>query len=76
MGELLKTAEVAKLMGVSRNTVSMWREEGLLGGTWIGHGYAYPDWEVEKLQEVASKYRISNRYYAQLAMSMIAKETT
>lgn len=74
MDEMLKTAEVAKRMGVSRNTVSMWRKVGLLRGEWRGHGYWYHPSELEALNRIARDYRISNRYYAMLAMSMIEKK--
>lgn len=77
MGEKVwKTAEIAEAMGVSRNTVSMWRSIGLIKGEWRGHGYVYPDEEVNKLCRISKMYRISNRYYAQLAMTLMKNTIT
>lgn len=71
MPEVMKTAEVARIMGVSRNTVSMWREVGLLKAEWRGHGYVYEASELDRLKEIAREYRISNRYYALLALNIM-----
>lgn len=76
MGLTMKTAEIAKAMGVSRNTVSMWREVGLIQGEWRGHGYVYSVEEYTELCKISRRFRISNRYYAQLALAMISKEKT
>lgn len=75
MGEMMKTSEVAAEMSVSRNTVSMWRKVGLIKGEWRGHGYVYPAEELDALKQIAHRFRISNRYYAQLALNTMRKET-
>lgn len=75
MGQTMKTADLAKAMGVSRNTVSMWREVGLIQGEWRGHGYVYTAEEYAALCMISKKYRISNKYYAQLALSMMNRKT-
>lgn len=73
---MMKTSEVAAEMGVSRNTVSMWREVGLLTGEWRGHGYVYASDELDGLKQIARQYRISNKYYALLALRMMNRTKT
>lgn len=73
---VMKTSEIAEAMGVSRNTVSMWRSIGLITGEWRGHGYVYSIDEYIRLCEISKKFRISNRYYAQLAISMMNNTST
>ena len=75
MGVMMKTSEVAAEMGVSRNTVSMWRDVGLIKGEWRGHGYVYPAEELDALKQIAHEFRISNRYYALLALNTMKGKT-
>lgn len=54
-GELLTTAEVAKMAGVSRATVTRARRDGLLAGVPTGNGFAYRKTEVVEFGQVRSK---------------------
>ncbi len=55
----LTLEEVAEIAGVHRNTVTMWREIGIIQATKTGKGYMFSQEEIRRFQRDYKGYDIS-----------------
>ncbi len=62
--KMFSTDEVAELHGVHRDTVSMWRELGILQATKTGKCYMFSQEEIKRFQNDYKGLDVSNRVKA------------
>lgn len=46
-GGVVRPSEAAKLLGVTRQTIRLWRTSGKLLGIPLAGGYVYPQWQIQ-----------------------------
>lgn len=72
--QMLTADEVATLLKVHRNQISMYRDMGILKGTKTGKNFMYSKSEIMEFQKKFRGYDISNRFKVKETLTQIHQE--